>query len=708
MRTNDGAMDALFAPRSIAIIGASGDAQKIGGRPVSYLLRAGYEGAIYPINPTHERIQGLPAYARLMDVPGEVDLTVVAVPAARVPEAVTDCARKGVKAAIIFSAGFAESDAAGELIQDEVLAIAKQGGVRLLGPNCMGTINTACNSIATFTSGIVGTMPAKGNISIASQSGALGAHCLVLAGQKGLGLRFWVTAGNQIDLEISDFLLHMAQDPETHVILASIEGVRDGDKLVQALKEARARGKPVIIMKLGRSQVGAAAAASHTASLGGEDAIFDAVLRQHGAFRAQTLDELFDLAYTFSKGHAVTSEAIGLVTVSGGAGIIMADAAEEYGLDVPPLPPATRKKLKEQISFAGTRNPVDVTAQILNQTELLYPMFETLASSDRYGCIITFLAHLGCNPEMIARLTPDLKRIADDFGQKHALILAMISTEEVRARLEEIGFLVFEDPARAVRAAAALVRWSRLTRAGHNAPEATAPVTAARPLPIERGRIYSEHASKRLLANSGIRFAQEALATSADQAVREAERIGYPVVLKIVSQDIPHKSEIGGVLVGLDKPETVRQGYETLLARAKQAAPHARLDGVLVAQMIRDGTEMILGTTDDPAFGPVVMLGFGGIFTEVLNDVTFRPAPFDVAEAQTMIDELRGVALLRGARGRQTADHAALARALADLSAFADANRDNVQTIDINPLIVLPQGEGAIALDALLEAKPPQ
>ncbi|MDF1857053.1 acetate--CoA ligase family protein [Pseudooceanicola sp.] len=696
-------MPAIFDPQSIAIIGASGNETKIGGRPIRYLRMAGYKGHVYPINPTRDEVQGLSAYASLSAVEGSVDLAIVAVPAAQVADAIQACADKGVKAAIIFSAGFSEVGDEGRALQDRIVSIARKGNVRLLGPNCMGAINTGNGAIATFSSGIVDRTPDRGRISLASQSGAIGAHCYVLANARNLGINKWVTAGNQCDLEVSDFLLHMASDPDTDVILCCIEGVNDGRKLTRALDVARANRKPVVVMKLGTSEAGAQAAQSHTASLGGSDAVFDAVLKQYGAYRAKTLDEMFDIAYACLQGGLPTNSSIGIVTVSGGGGIMMADAASELGLDVTPLEPAVQTALREIVPFAGTRNPVDVTAEIISRHELLYPMFELLAEKGGYGSVLTFLSHLGRNPAIIEALKPDLLRIAQVYGKDRALFLSLLYTDAVRADLEEMGFIVFEDPSRAVRAAAALTHFGRsfANQGAAIEPESHTLRAEAR-ANLAPDRSYSEVEARDILAGIGLPFPAQSLATSAEEAAEYAAKIGFPVVMKIVSPDIPHKSEIGGVILDVRDGPATSQAFDTLLDRARAAAPNASLDGVAISPMLSGGTETILGVTCDPAFGPVVMFGLGGIFTEVFKDVSFRLAPFNRAVALSMIDETTGAAILCGARGQPRADIDALADALVTLSIFADQNRALLSSIDINPFKVFEAGKGAAGLDALI------
>ncbi len=697
--TSQGAVAAFFDPGSIAVIGASGDEAKIGGRPIRYLRLGGYAGAVYPINPGRMVVQGLPAFPTLADVPGAVDLAIIVVPADQVAEAVDHCVAKGVRAAAIFSAGFAETGSEGVALQERITAAAAAGGLRLLGPNCMGTMNLRRGVIATFTSGIVDRTPAHGRISLASQSGAFGSHCFILAEERRLGINLWATTGNQADLEVADFLCYMAADPETDVVIGCIEGVKNPGRLIEAFEIARLHRKPLILMKLGRSEVGAEAAASHTASLGGSDAVFGAVLRQYGVYRATSIDDLFDAAYACSRGRFASNRDVGLITVSGGVGIIMADAAAECGLGVPPLPAATQAFLKDRVPFAGTRNPLDVTAQVVNQPELAGPMFEALVAEGGYGVTVAFLSHLGRNPALMAQLMPGLAEVARRHRDR-PLILSLLTAPGMRETLEELGFLVFADPTRAVRAAAVLAHFGAAFAPG-GVPEVAPPALPGMAV-VEAGRAYTEVEAKDLLAAAGLPVVREALAVDEDAAVAAAARTGFPVVLKIASPDIAHKSEIGGVLLGVADEAAVRRGFATLLERARAAVPAARIAGVVVAPMVAGGVETILGVLQDPAVGPVVMFGLGGVLVEVLGDVTFRRAPFGPHQARAMIGEVKGCAILRGARGGAVMDEAALVEALVRLSVFASANAERLASVDVNPFIVLPEGRGGVAVDALI------
>ena len=507
--------------------------------------------------------------------------------------------------------------------------------------------------------------------------------------------------GNQCDVEFSDCLAYMAQDPGTSVVLGYMEGVQDANKLIEALEIARAAEKPVVLMKVGRSEVGTAAAASHTASLTGSDAVFDALLRQYNVFRPHSIDEMFDVGYAFAGGRLPKSARTGIITVSGGVGVIMADAAEDAGLELPPLPETTQERMKALVPFAGTRNPLDVTAQFINDATLMETMYGALLEEGDYASAVCFLAGVGLNPLMMKELEPSLEAVRQRFpDQLH--MLAILTTPERRARIQAMGYLCYEDPSRAIHALGVLARYSAALKRGPSAPPPDLPSGAPR---LTAGTAINEVDGKRILAAAGVPAVPERIAASAGDAAEVAEAAGFPVVMKIVSPDILHKSEIGGVILDVASREAAETAYRDLLARAEAHAPDARIDGVLVAPMVSGGVETILGVVRDPVFGPVVMFGLGGVFVEVLKDVTFRVAPFGIDEARRMIREVRGYPMLQGVRGAPPADEEALADALAQLSAFAAANADVLETIDVNPFIVLPKGEGAVAVDALIAVR---
>lgn len=692
--TSPNGLDALFRPRSVAILGASDDATRISGRPVRYLIEGGFKGNVYPVNPNRETVQGLKAYKSLADVPETPDVALLAVPSSLTEQAVRECVEKGVKGAVIFSAGYAESGEDGFAIQARISDIAQKGGLRLLGPNCLGIFNPQIGFYGTFTQSLDKEMPFPGPLGIISQSGAYGSHIAYLARKRGIGINYWITTGNEADIDVAESLEWMATQPDIKVIMAYVEGVRDGARFRRALASARENGKPIVMMKVGRSEIGARAASSHTASLAGSDAIYDALFRQYGVHRATTTEEQIDVAYACARGIFPKGNKLGVVTLSGGAGVLISDAAERNGLDVAPMPVSAQKTLKDLLPFATVVNPVDTTAQALNDMNLLAKNIEVILEQGGYDALIGFFTTVPNTRTLSKPLRDAIARGCARFPDR-LIALQMIADPDVVAEYEKAGFLVFEDSDRAVAALAALSRFGRsLSRTGVETRVAPA-------APIGKGAL-SERAAKDLLARAGIPFLDERVAGDAAAAGAAADEIGYPVVLKIVSPDIEHKTEIGGVMVGVADRKAAEAGYATLIERAAKHRPDARIEGVLVAPMAKKGVEVIVGVSRDPVFGPAVMFGLGGVHVEVLKDVTFRLAPFGRDEAMRMIDEIRGRALLSGVRGAPASDIGALADLLVRISEFAAAHAEDIETVDLNPVVAWPKGEGVVALDALV------
>lgn len=682
----------LIAPGSLAVIGASDDPSRIGGRPIAYSLGQKFPGPIHPVNPNREVIQGLKAFRALADVPGPVDCAIIAVPAPAVDQAVADCIAKGVRGIILFTAGFAEVSEQGAAHQARIAGACQDAGIRLLGPNCLGLFNARCGFYSIFTSSVENGFPPPGRVGIASQSGAYGTHLFALCRDRGIGTPILVTTGNEADVGVGDVIGWLAEDPDTDVIIAYIEGIRDSASLLAGLEAARRNRKPVAVMKVGSSRLGREAAKSHTASLTGDDAVTNAVFRDLGVHRARNTEELVDVAYLAQRRIFPVRNTLGVLTVSGGAGVLVSDAAEALGLALPPMPEATQARLKARLPFASPLNPVDVTAQVINDPKLVGEFAEAMFAEGGYSSMLSFFTQLGASsklgPAIRDELIPVVQRNPDRL-----FVMSIIADAARIADWERRGIPVMPDPTRATVAIAAMGRFGDAFAAA--APSAP-PVVASVDLPAETP---DEHAAKALLARIGIAPVPERLCASAEAALEFAAGAGFPVVLKLASPDILHKSEIGGVLLDLRDADAVRAGYATLLARAAERAPGARLSGILAAKQVA-GVECIIGIHRDPVFGPVAMVGLGGIFTEVFGDVAHRLCPFGASEAEALIRSLRGFPLLDGARGRPRADVAALAAALANLSAFA-ATHPRVRSVDVNPIIVTPSG--AFAADAVIE-----
>ncbi|WP_241665393.1 acetate--CoA ligase family protein [Teichococcus oryzae] len=690
------ALSALLRPRSVAVIGASEDSSRIGGRPIAAMLERGFSGPILPVNPNRATVQGLPAFASVRDLPETPEAAIIAVPPKAAEAALQDLAERGTKAAILFTAGFAETGASGADAQERLLRIARQHGMRLLGPNSLGLLNTANGFYGTFTSSLERGYPIPGPIGIASQSGAYGMHLFSMARDMGMGLSCSVTTGNEADVTVGDIVAWMAQDPGTEVIAAYSEGIRDANRFLAALDLARRNRKPVVMMKVGRSELGRAAAQSHTASLAGDDAVTDAVLAEFGVVRARTTEELLDIARLATRKIYPAGNTLGVLTVSGGAGVLISDAADAAGLPMPPMPEAAQAALHRDLPFCAPQNPVDCTAQVLNDLSLVGRFGEALLGEGGYRSALLFFTHAGGAPSITPRLREQLRALRARYPDRLMVLSVLADPPQIR-QFEEDGFAVFADPSRAVAAIHAMGRFGDAFAAASPEP---APSLPALEWPKSTP---SEAEAKRLLGQAGIAAAPEQACATAEQAVAAARALGFPVVMKILSPDILHKSEIGGVLLNLGDETAVREGFALLMQRAATAAPQARLEGALVAKQLSGGVECILGMHRDPVFGPVAVFGLGGIFVEVLRDVALRRCPFNEAEAEAMIRSIRGAPLLLGARGRPPADIRALARMLSRLSVLAHQAGPRLSAIDLNPVFAMPEGEGAFAADAVIE-----
>lgn len=691
-------LDALLNPRSVAIVGASNVQARIGGRPIHNLILSGYKGQIYPVNPKYSEVQGLTAHADVRTLPGPVDCAIVAVPVVDIIETVRACADSGVRSAVVFTSGLAEVGEQGAAIQQQLTAIARAAGMRMVGPNCLGVATPGTNWYGTFASYPSMQLVRSGSLGIISQSGAYGSHLYMMAQMRGLGVRHWVTTGNEADVDVAEVIGHYAVSPEVKVIVAYAEGVRDIDAMKRALAAAHVARKPVIFMKVGRTAVGAAAAASHTASLAGADALYDALFAQYGVFRAVTTEELLDVAYACQFGQFPRGKRICLQTISGGVGVLMADAAEEAGLQLPALPQPVQDRIAELIPFAGTRNPVDFTGKALAEPKLIEEISELVLGSGEYDSHLVYMASLASSPLTRDALAAVYGRLRQAH-QSQTIVLSIMANAETRAHYEQLRIPCFEDPSLAVRAIAALTSLGQAFE---------------RPLPMAKtGRpagaldvpmnTVDEYQAKQILASWGIPVAADVLVRSRDEAKAAWSAIGGNAVMKIASAEVLHKTEIGGVILGVASAEAAGEAYDTLMQRLGAARPDVSDAAVLVTPMIKGGIETVLGVSNDPLFGPVVMFGLGGVLVEVLHDVTFRLAPFDEAEARRMIDTIRGRAVLDGVRGALPSDIGALARTLSRLSIFAAENVQRIESVDVNPFVVFPNG--AVALDALIVPK---
>lgn len=692
-------LDSLFNPRSVAIFGASSDATRISGRPVRYLKESGFRGRIYPINPARPEIQGLPSFAGIEAIGDPVDAAIIALAPDAAVEAVRASAAHGVRQLVIFSSGFAEMGEAGIARQHEIRRIARASGMRILGPNCLGAYSVHSGAFLTFSGVFDDVQGTRGRFGLVSQSGGYAGEVLKQAKKRGIDFGVWVTTGNEADIEFGEVLTALVENPEVDAIVGYIEGVRDRDSFLNGLDLARKARKPVIFLKVGRTAEGAEAAASHTASLAGADELYDTVFREYGVHRARTTEDMLDVAYALRRGLFPPTRRLAIVTNSGGLGIQAADFASDEGMVVPPTPPEAAAKIMAILPNASPRNPVDTTGQVANEPDKFGQTIEALLETGLYDAAYINIGLIGGLPFLIQPLTEVFRKVAARHGER-LIAVTVTAPPKVVAGYEAAGLLAYDDPARAIRAISAMTGFREAwDRAAPAAPDTLPPMPD-----LPAGRSLSEVESKAALAAAGVKGPDDYLAPDPEAAaLHVAGQIGR-YAIKVVSPDILHKTEVGGV--ALDVPaEDVGAVVGRMRATVAERAPAARIEGFLVTPMLAGGVECLVGVHNDPLFGPVIMFGLGGITVELYKDVTTRLAPVTRAGAEAMIRGIRGFPLLNGFRGRPLADIGALADAIVAVSQLAQANRDRVKTIEVNPLLVMPAGQGVFALDAVVETQ---
>jgi len=699
----------LFHPRSVALIGASTEQNKLSGRPFRFFREYGYAGNVYPVNPKYPEIAGVPCFAKLSDIPGEVDLAVITLPATAVPEALAECGTKGVKAAAIISSGFAEVGGEGVRLQDELQRIALENGIAVCGPNCSGFVYFPERVTATFSVGLDGGFPEAGPAAFISQSGALSSYILGAAKERGLAFRYWITTGNECVLSFTDYLRYLLEDPEVRLVLGYLEDARDGQAFQAAARRALALDKPLIILKAGRSEAGAKASVSHTGSLAGADEVYQAVFFQNGVLRADSLDELFDLALLAQAPRRPRGRRVQVVSISGAAGILMADVGSELGLEFSDLSPATKDELRKIMPpFASITNPMDVTAEAVARPGLLTQAAEVILTDPNVDNLVMFS---GIVPGAHERLATGIAQVAQGTDKLVMMTWFPLPRADIWMSLARAGVPVFPEPARGIRALGKMAQYvaarersfSRHTAAIESSSGLESSVEKILDHAKHQGRnALTEVETKSLLKALGLTVPRGGLARSAAEARSVANSIGGRVALKASSPDLLHKTEAGVIRLDVESPDDVERAFEEIVAKAKKWDPQARLDGVLVEEMIGGDTrEVIVGARQDLRFGPIVTFGLGGVFVEAIRDFAVWPAPLTLDEAREMIRRIRGYRILTAFRGRPAADLEALAQVLCQVGQFACAWRERIAELEINPLFVLPEGSGVVVGDAL-------
>lgn len=690
-------LDAIFAPRAVAVIGASPDPARLGHRVLRNIIDHGYAGRILPIHPQATTILGLPSYPKVSAAPGPIDLAVVVVPARAVLDVVEDCGRAGVAGLVVISAGFREVGGPGRALELQLLERVRHYGMRMIGPNCLGIIDTTTRLNASFAA----LMPAAGQIAFMSQSGALCTAILDWSAGRGIGFSRFVSLGNKADVDEVALLRSWGADPANRVILAYLEGIADGPAFIAAARDVT-RHTPVVAIKSGTTAAGTRAISSHTGALAGSERAYEAAFGQSGVLRARSMQELFDVALAFAYQPPIGGDRIAIVTNAGGPGIIATDAIERSGMRLAELGDATLARLRAGLPPAAScANPIDVIGDA-RADRYEVALAAALADPAVDAVLVLFTPQAGSEPERTAEV---IARLAAQHGKPVLTsYMGAASIGPALAILNQRRIPNYAFPEQAVAALRALV---------HQHAWCTRPAGEHVSFAVDRERVRAlfarvraagrielgEIEAREVLDAYGMRLPRSELAHSPEQAATLAEQIGFPVVMKISSPDILHKSDIGGVRVGIADAAAARDAYEVIEYRARTYSRDAAIWGVLVQEQVRRGREVLVGVSRDPQFGPLIGVGLGGIYVEVLQDVAFRLAPLTREEVREQIRSIRSYPLLRGVRGDPPADLAAIEDIVLRVAQLVEDFPEIVE-MDINPLMVYPNSEGAMVVDA--------
>ena len=690
----------MLNPRSIAVVGASPKGG-YGGRLLNAVLKCKDRVKIYPVNPNYDEIAETKCYRSIADLPEAPDLVGIVVPYDKVLPVMKECHAKKAGSAIVISAGFAERGIEARLdLQKQVGAYAKESGLRITGPNCLGLANVRDDIWATASSRTLGGL--TGHVALVCQSGATAfGPFLLRAVDAGIGLSHIISTGNETDLDFADFARYLIDDPGTRVIAGFVEGFKDVNKFIAMAEVAAERGKPIVLIKIGRSESGARAARSHTAALTGADALYEAVFRQYGVIRVRDYDELLETSHLLAHNRKPKKAGIAVVSHSGGISSLTADMLGQAGLNLPPLGDRARDGINGILKdFGWAANPADVTG--FARGEHFPQIMDYMIGEPDVGTLVIASAGAGNQVDHVISLRDRTEKNVAFFWT------ASRGDKGTLTKLKDANIPIFYSPDTLARGLKSLIdyhAWRDRRVAGGTA--ALPALTSAQEQTLARLRAsdtanLSETASRQVLAAWGIAGMNEEAASSADAAVDAAVRLGYPVVMKIDSPDILHKTEAGGVRLGLRDADAVRTAYSEIMASAASYAPKAKLSGVLVQEMVTGGVEVIVGVSYDAQLGPMLLFGSGGVMVEVYNDVALRRCPITRAEALEMVAEVKGAKLLRGFRGKPPADIDALVDTLVRVSHLAVHLEGQLAELDINPLMVLPAGQGVKAVDALV------
>lgn len=695
-------MRELFEPASVAVIGASQEKNKVGHIILANIIESGFQGGLYPINPRYQEVLGLRCYPVITDVPDGVEMAVIVVPAKAVLQVMEDCGKKGVKAVIVISAGFKEVGREGAELEHRLGEVAKKYGMRVLGPNCLGLVNTHHHMNATFAT----EPPRQGNIAISSQSGAICVVMLDWAANINIGFSKFVSVGNKLDVDEGHLLEYLRDDSLTKVIGMYIEGTDRGREFLRQA-EMTTRVKPVIALKAGRTSSGAKAASSHTGAMSGSDKVYDAAMKQSGVVRVKNIEEMFDLLQAFSTMPLPQGEGVAIVTNAGGLGVMAADACSDNGLTLASFEATTVQKLKEKLPPAASLyNPIDVVG---DADDVRYDYaIRTVMDDPNVACVLALLA-----PTDLVDISSVARTLTAFAGSSpKPIVTAFVGGKEMAGPIEMLkaaGIPNYPSPDRGIRALAAMVEHKRSMERKEvqvikrMEADREAVQDVLRSVRSEGRLALSESEGKRILKAYGISTPQEGLAHDLPSAIELANSIGYPVVIKVESPDIAHKTDVGGVVLNIDTDEELTRSYEVMLSKVREKVPRAKVDGVSIQKMM-SGREVIVGMVRDDQFGPVITFGLGGIFVEIMKDVTQGIAPLDRDDVEHMIRSIKAYPILTGARGRRPGDVPALVDVILKISQIS-MEFPEIEELEINPVMVGDEGTGVVAVDALVTIK---
>lgn len=695
-------LEPLLNPGSICFIGASNSAGRIGGLPLSLIVKYGYAGKVYPINPKYEEVFGLKCYPDVESLPEAPELAVLAIGAEDVVAMLRRCHAKGVRAAIVYAAGFAEEGEAGRLLQNELESFANESGMVVAGPNCMGLANLNSQAHTAFASVFnTATMQQeRGRASLLTQSGNVCAALYALLRRLDLPISQFINTGNEAVVDFAEYLEYLADDPDTDVVLGYIEQLRDGPRFLKACRRLAELDKVLIALKAGSTEKGAAAVMSHTSAMAGDQAVYRSVFERMQVIEAADFAQMAELARLAGLRHRQGGTRVAVVTMSGALGAILADRFIESGLELPDLSASVQEVLRAGIPDYGmVRNPVDVTGNVVNDPGFVSQVLESLATDDALDAVVIYAPGY-----MLDRMADSIIAAAG----RHDRFIAAIDTgsAQSRAALRAAGVAVFEDIGVATAALAPFLRWMGGRRAAHTACEDAAPAFLPTAASSGRNAALPEKPDERQaldwLQGYGLPSRDDRVAQSKEEALGHARELGYPVVLKVLSPDIPHKTEVGGVVLDIRDAAALEEAYASMLERVGREAPRARLHGVMVQRMERGGVELIVGARRDPLFGPMISVGLGGVLTEIYRDVSHELLPLSPGQVEGMLRRLIAFPLLDGFRGRPPADISAACAAILAVAEALVNGPTEIKEIEINPLLVRDSGRGAVALDALI------